>query len=394
MTAETALKFKALEAQANTLFETFVQAGYEPVAPAVLQPADVFLNQIGESLRSRTYVFTAPDGEELCLRPDLTVPISRLYLERHPEAGATARYCYNGSTFRFQPEGRDAARPREFRQAGIENIGFGDAEKIEADVINLTREALRACGLNTYQIRFGDLALFQALIDALDIPMRWQMRLKHQFWQPTAFHDLLSQLTSETNTYMSTDANAVLLKLRDVDDEAARDVVSSFLEDKTIPLVGTRSLDEITARLLDQREDIKCEPLSGDIARIIENYLAISGPPKAATARIEDLARAAQINLDDALHTYTRRLDMFADAKISLEETTFHAEFGRNLEYYTGLVFQFEIPDLAFPAGYIAGGGRYDNLIGDISGGYNASAIGSAIHTERLLLAVEGALDE
>src|SRR6185295_9216829 len=104
MAAESARSFEALEAQATTLLDSFRRAGYEQVAPSILQPADIFLDQIGEEIRSRTYVFTDLAGDELCLRPDLTVPVSRLYLERHPDAKAEARYCYNGPAFRFQPQ--------------------------------------------------------------------------------------------------------------------------------------------------------------------------------------------------------------------------------------------------------------------------------------------------
>ena len=105
MAAESARKFEALEAQAATLLEIFRRGGYEQVAPSIIQPADILLDQIGEAIRGRTYVFTDLSGEELCLRPDLTVPVSRLYLERHPRADAPARYCYNGPAFRFQPKG-------------------------------------------------------------------------------------------------------------------------------------------------------------------------------------------------------------------------------------------------------------------------------------------------
>ena len=38
---------------------------------------DESLDAIGEALRARTYVFIDPDGDELCLRPDLTVPALR-----------------------------------------------------------------------------------------------------------------------------------------------------------------------------------------------------------------------------------------------------------------------------------------------------------------------------
>src|SRR4026209_2402056 len=77
MAAEAAQKVEALEAQAQRLLGAFTRAGYEQVAPSIIQPAGLFLDVVGEALRARTYVFTDPDGEELCLRPDLTVPTCR-----------------------------------------------------------------------------------------------------------------------------------------------------------------------------------------------------------------------------------------------------------------------------------------------------------------------------
>ena len=62
MHAESVRKFEALETLASDLRSRYVAAGYEPVAPAILQPADIFLDTLGEQLRSRTYVFTDLDG--------------------------------------------------------------------------------------------------------------------------------------------------------------------------------------------------------------------------------------------------------------------------------------------------------------------------------------------
>src|SRR3989304_1077572 len=115
MAAESAKEFEALKAQATTLLDLFRRAGYEQVAPSILQPADIFLDRIGEQVRSRTYVFTDLAGDELCLRPDLTVPVSRLYRERRPESDEEAPYCSKGPAFRFQPRGENLAHPREFR---------------------------------------------------------------------------------------------------------------------------------------------------------------------------------------------------------------------------------------------------------------------------------------
>src|SRR5215471_16784891 len=194
MAAESARKFEALEAQATALLDVFRRAGYEQVAPSIIQPADVFLDQIGESIRSRTYVFTDLAGDELCLRPDLTVPVSRLFLERHPDAKTEARYCYNGPAFRFQPSGDNRAHPREFRQAGVECFGERDKEGADVEIVLLAVEAVRRAGLKDLRFRFGDIGLFYALLDALSLPQRWRLKLAHYFWRPTAFHALLARL--------------------------------------------------------------------------------------------------------------------------------------------------------------------------------------------------------
>ena len=193
MAAESAKEFEALEAQATTLLDIFKRAGYEQVAPSIIQPADIFLDQIGEEVRSRTYVFTDLAGDELCLRPDLTVPVSRLYLERHPDAKTEARYCYNGPAFRFQPDRSNQAHPREFRQAGIECFGAKDRESADVEIVLLAAEAVRAAGLKDFRLRFGDIGLFFALLDALELPERWRLKLRHYFWRPTGFHALLVQ---------------------------------------------------------------------------------------------------------------------------------------------------------------------------------------------------------
>src|SRR5262245_43091824 len=119
MIAESTRRFEALEAQAQRLMAVFTRAGYEHVAPSIMQPANMFLDVVGDSLRARTYVFSDPDGEELCLRPDLTVPTCRLHLARHPAGAVPARYCYNGSAFRYQPGGDTHAHPREIGRVHV-----------------------------------------------------------------------------------------------------------------------------------------------------------------------------------------------------------------------------------------------------------------------------------
>jgi ATP phosphoribosyltransferase regulatory subunit len=389
MVAESSVSYEALQAQDNTLTELFQGRGYELVAPSYLQPADLFLDRMGEAIRGRTYVFTDLDGAELCLRPDLTLPVCRLYLERHQDAGVEARLCYNGPAFRYQPGGAQATRPREFRQAGIEYIGGEDFERSEAEVTGLVVEAVRSAGLKGFTVQIGDLGLFEALIQTLDIPERWRLRLHHFFWRPSVFHDLLKQLATSPAGDIDAAEKGLIATLDLKNVEASEACVAAHLDKAGIPLEGIRSLSEITERLLDRAADADQTPLSAGTASLVEAYLAISGSPADSLTRIAELTGEAGLDLGVALQAAHTRLDRFAEFNLDLGNVVFNAEFGRDLEYYTGHVFQIEIPGRG-RSGQIAGGGRYDDLLQSLGAPAPTPAVGSAIHTERLLSAVQG----
>jgi ATP phosphoribosyltransferase regulatory subunit len=391
MTAETARMFQALEAQAQTLINVFVAAGYEAVAPSVIQPADVFLDVVGENLRGRTYVFTDPEGAQLCLRPDLTIPTCRLHWERHGKEDARAKYCYNGSAFRFQPEGATVAHPREFRQAGIECFGSTNREEAETEVVKLILEGLEAAGLDEYEVRIGDLGLFNALLDALEMPASWRARLRSRFWRPAAFQAELEQLSSRPSAAVDGLPGDVVRAVREASDvKAVERVVIDYLESENIELIGARSLREIAAHLMEVVEDSGADPLPARSAELIEAYLGVTAPARAAGARLQDLMEGRDVDLSRAFDVYHRRLQSFSKSGLDLSRFKFSAEFGRNLEYYTGFVFEVIVPLLGDKSP-VAGGGRYDNLMRAVGATSSVPAVGAMIHTERLLATVQGA---
>src|ERR1700728_4860653 len=89
------------DSQAQALVASLGRAGDARLDPAVLQPAEPFLDLSGEDIRRRMFLTTDPDGRELCLRPDLTIPVSRDYLAS-PAAGKPAGFCYLGAVFRHR----------------------------------------------------------------------------------------------------------------------------------------------------------------------------------------------------------------------------------------------------------------------------------------------------
>src|SRR6185295_7920292 len=75
-----AAAIRELDAQAAKILAVFANRSYARVEPPILQPAEAFLDRSGEEIRRRTFVLSDPEGNELCLRPDLTIPICRMHL--------------------------------------------------------------------------------------------------------------------------------------------------------------------------------------------------------------------------------------------------------------------------------------------------------------------------
>jgi histidyl-tRNA synthetase len=84
----------------------------------------------------------------------------------------------------------------------------------------------------------------------------------------------------------------------------------------------------------------------------------------------------------------TKALDQLAELFVLLEATPvgshvrFAPQLARGLSYYTGPIFEVSVPDLK---GSIAGGGRYDGLVG-LFGKQQVPAVGLALGLERILV--------
>src|SRR5262249_34504325 len=140
--------------------------------PPILHPAAIFLDVSGEEVRRRLFLTSDAAGEELCLRPEYTIPVCRAYLSSS-KAGKIAEYSYLGPVFRAR-----AGKAGEQTQTGLESFGRRDAEAADAEVFSLAMEAATAAGGGALTARLGDAGLFDAMLASLKIPEPWRRRLR------------------------------------------------------------------------------------------------------------------------------------------------------------------------------------------------------------------------
>jgi ATP phosphoribosyltransferase regulatory subunit len=362
------------DAQAEALVASYERAGYRRVQPAILQPADPFLDLSGEDIRKRMYLTVDPAGREFCLRPDLTIPVSRDYLAS-PVAGRPAGFCYLGPVFRYRSDGSG-----EFLQAGIESFGRADTAAADAEMLALGLEALSHYGLDEPQIRIGDVALFSALIAALDLAPAWKRRLAKDFNRKTSLAHDLERLADE-RANAPPEYQGVLAALAGADPKGAHALVTDLLSIAGITTVGGRSVGEIADRFLEQSALGASAGLPRETRTIIERFLSITGDPDEAASELRALAADAQIDLDPALDLFESRTGFLAARSIEVGRIGFASAFGRGLDYYTGYVFELHDPGAG---GQMVAGGRYDGLLTRLGAPAPIPAIGFAIWIERL----------
>jgi len=363
------------DARAEALVASYEAAGYARMAPAILQPAEPFLDLSGEDIRKRMYLTTAPGGGEFCLRPDLTIPVSRDYLAS-PSAGKPAGFSYLGPVFRHRA---DAAA--EFLQAGIESFGRPDQAAADAEMLTLGLEATAHYGLEKPAIQIGDVALFAALIAALDLAPAWKRRLIKDFNRKTNLAQDLDRLVLG-GANGRPEYQGVLAALAGSDPKGARALVTDLLSIAGINAVGGRSVGEIADRFLEQAALGASAKLPRDLRALIERFLAISGDPDEAAAELRALASEGGMALDPAIDRFESRTGFLAARGVDLRRIRFSTAFGRGFDYYTGFVFE-----LTAPAGSgepLVAGGRYDGLLTRLGSPDPIAAVGFAAWIERL----------
>ena len=353
----------------EAILRKLAAAGYAPCDPDVLQPASVFLALSGEDMRGRLLLTSGGSGD-YCLRPEFTIPVSLAYLASS-RAGAPAAFCCQGPVFRQRSSGSP-----EFPQAGLENFGRADREAADAEVLALSLEAVGGAD-GAWRVRMGDAGLLAALLEKLKLPPIWLRRMRSGLAKGQTIAEILAPVAERG------DHSGVLAALDGADKAGARALVEDLLRIAGISALGGRTPAEIAERFLEQSALRSSAALDDDKRGLLSEFFAIEGQPDEASGALRALFSRARVDLDAAMERFDQRLNFMAARGVDLDRIVFSAIFARNLDYYTGFVFEAS-PEGAASDRPAIGGGRYDRLLSTLGAKTDIPAVGAAIFLDRL----------
>jgi len=323
--------------------------------PSVIE-ANHIVQRSGENFRKFIFSFIDQNGSELCLRPDLTIASCLRYLENNLKE--KEKIFYSGQAYRKSQNKKDSII-RD--QVGFEIIGSKDEKNDDKEIINTSLKSLQNLKYSSGTLTIGNVEIFNLLISKLDIPKRWKLRLSRHFWREKYFNDLLKRL--ETNS----DVDPTIVEI-----DKKRYV--KMMKENLSTIVAGRSINEILKRFNNKIKDPRRASKGKNVSKVIKDFLKIKCPINKAAEELNKFFKKNKINL-----IVDQRYFPTSNNKISKLNIVFSASFGRQLEYYTGMVFKIDIKSKS-KVRNIINGGRYDKLILDLGSKKQVPAVGAALN--------------
>ena len=338
----------------DKIVTTFKNNGFVLSEPDVLLDSEYIIQRSGENFRRSMLTFENEHGKVMCLRPDLTVASCIKYLEKKSKS----KIYYSGQAYRrTDKKGSDLIN----NQLGIEILGSKNQLQDDFKVIKTILNSAKNIKSKKIQIKIGDIGLFKSLINSLDMPERWKLRLIRHFWRPKYFEELLKRL--EKNS--------------DIDSVTFDADKKRFFEMKKMEqaqVIAGRSISEILKRFDKKIKDPRSFNEGKKIVKIIRSFLKISCQLSKLDNMLLDFAKKNNLKKN-----IFKEFKSIQNLKKLNQEVKFITNFGRDIEYYTGIVFE-----IFSGTKEIARGGRYDDLLKSLGAKKNIPAVGAAINLNNI----------
>ncbi len=343
------MKLKKLS---ENILKAVKSRGYKYIELDAVIDANQIIQRSGENFRQYMFSFQDPSGNEMCLRPDLTIVSCLRYLKN--KSKSKEKIFYSGQAFR-KIEDQDGKIIRN--QIGYEIIGSKSIKQDDNEIIQTSIKTIQKIKKTKLKIEVGNIELFNLLLDKLKLPKRWKLRLSRHFWREKYFESLLKRL--ETNS----DIDPVSVELD-------KKRYSKMKSENLNQMVGGRKISEILNRFNSKIKDPRKYAEGKKTASIIREYLKISCPINIARKKLNNFFYKHKIKIDLKNEFFPTKSTMKKNKII------FSTNFGRELEYYTGMVFNIKNQSNI----NLIQGGRYDNLLSNLGAKRKIPAVGAAIN--------------
>ena len=147
-----------------------------------------------------------------------------------------------------------------------------------------------------------------------------------------------------------------------------------MLKEDLFKVIAGRSINEILKRFDNKIRDPRGARKGENVSKIIKEFLKIKCPINKAAKELNKFFKKYHINL-----VVDQKYFPISNNRVSKLNVIFSTSFGRQLEYYTGMVFKIDIKSKSKKINII-NGGRYDNLIADLGSSKIIPAVGAAIN--------------
>lgn len=282
--------------------ENYRAHGYLNIETPILERTEILFAKAGGETEKQIYK-VAKTNESMedsteALRFDHTVPLARYIVEHESDLSFPLKVSQVGENFRGERAQR--GRFREFYQCDVDVISRGELPlQYDADVIATMIETYKSFEIKTSVVaRISNRKILKGLLEGMNLQ------------------------------------------------EKASDIYSIIDHSEKVPMEKTNLvLDEIGLSDSDKQKILDFIKLNSGAKEVTDGLKALGVENAILDEGIKELTEVAEL-----LSAQGYNSDFVLDMKII-----------RGLDYYTGTVFEFSLPEYT-EVGSIGGGGRYDNL--------------------------------
>ncbi len=372
---------KAMDKDPSSIREFFINKGYTFCDPAMTIPADIVMNFMGEDVRNRLLFTSSPSGDELCLRPDFTLPLAISYINNEVQAN---KFVYDGYAFRFPSINEKTRYCPEFRQIGIENFGDKNKIDVEGDVISQACEILSSFYDDHLEIKISDISMFYQLLNHLKIDTYLFNRVRRLYWRGLSATEIKDSIKKIINTRFDAKPRLDLIEEYKNNNLSSIALIQKLTGSEDLSIFSGRRPDDIVKSYIDKSELINGTVINNTVIEQITEFLSIKGDMPRVIQLLDNFQKKYHIDFAEGIENLENRVKILKKNQIAKDMIEFNATLSRKVEYYTGLIFEIRTKNKNKDEP-IALGGRYDKIFEELGSAEPIPAVGCSIYVDRLL---------